>query len=79
MAVSDRLGDMVTFVNFNDTTTVEPVEEKVALNGIDIALTIHIDQAVQVNALLTPDGSNYMQLEGGGDLAFQYTPQGQMY
>ena len=79
LAVSDRLGDMVTFVNFNDTTTVEPVEEKVALNGIDIALTIHIDQAVQVKALLTPDGSNYMQLEGGGDLAFQYTPQGQMY
>ena len=79
LAVSDRLGDMVTFVNFNDTVTVEPTVEKVALNGIDIALTIHIDQAVQVNALLTPDGSNYMQLEGGGDLAFQYTPQGQMY
>ena len=79
LAVNDRLGDMVTFVNFNDTLTVEPVEEKVALNGIDIALTIHIDQAVQVNALLTPDGSNYMQLEGGGDLAFQYTPQGQMF
>ena len=79
LAVNDRLGDMVTFVNFNDTTTLEPVEEKVALNGIDIALTIHVDQAVQVSALLTPDGSNYMQLEGGGDLAFQYTPQGQMY
>ncbi len=79
LAVNDRLGDMVTFVNFNDTTSIEPVEEKVALNGIDIALTIHVDQAVQVSALLTPDGSNYMQLEGGGDLAFQYTPQGQMY
>ena len=79
LAVNDRLGDMVTFVNFNDTTTVEPVEQNVALNGIDIALTIHIDQAVQVNALFTPDGSNYMQLEGGGDLAFQYTPQGQMF
>ncbi len=78
LVVTDRLGDMVTFVNFNDTTSVEPVEEKVALNGIDIAMTIHIDQAVQAHVLLTPDGSNYMEFEGGGDLAFQYTPQGQM-
>ena len=78
LVVTDRLNDMVTFVNFNDTTSVEPVEEKVALNGIDIAMTIHIDQAVQAHVLLTPDGSNYMEFEGGGDLAFQYTPQGQM-
>ncbi len=78
LVVTDRLGEMVTFVNFNDTTSVEPVEEKVALNGIDIAMTIHIDQAVQAHVLLTPDGSNYMEFEGGGDLAFQYTPQGQM-
>ena len=27
---------------------------------------------------LVPDGSNYMLLEGGGDLSFQYTPQGDM-
>lgn len=78
LVVTDRLGDMVTFVNFNDTASVEPVEERVALNGIDIAMTIHIDQAVQAHVLLTPDGSNYMEFEGGGDLAFQYTPQGQM-
>ena len=78
LTVTDRLGDMVTFVNFNDTTTVEEPEEKVALNGIDIAMTIHIDQAVQAHVDLTPDASNYMFFEGGGDLAFQYTPQGQM-
>lgn len=78
LTVTDRLGDMVTFVDFNDTITVEEVEEKVSLNGIDIAMTIHIDQAVRAHVNLTPDGSNYMFFEGGGDLAFQYTPQGQM-
>ena len=78
LTVTDRLGDMVTFVNFNDTTTVETEEETLSLNGIDIAMTIHIDQAVQVHVDLTSDGSNYMFFEGGGDLAFQYTPQGQM-
>ena len=79
LMVNDRLGDMVTFVNFNDTVSTEPVEKTaVPLTGIDIAMTIHIDQAVQAHVDLTTDGSNYMEVEGGGDLAFQYTPQGEM-
>lgn len=78
LAVNDRLGDMVTFVNFNDTVTVEPIKPSVSLTGMDIVMTIHIDQAVQARVDLTSDGSNYMLLEGGGDLAFQYTPQGEM-
>ena len=43
---------------------------------MDVAMTMHIDQAVQARVDLVPDGSNYMLLEGGGDLSFQYTPQG---
>ena len=78
LAVNDRLGDMVTFVNFNDTVSVEEEKQTVALTGMDISMTIHIDQAVQARVHLTPDASNYMLLEGGGDLAFQYTPQGEM-
>ena len=79
LMVNDRLGDMVTFVNFNDTVSTEAVEQTtVPLTGIDIAMTIHIDQAVQAHVDLTTDGSNYMEVEGGGDLAFQYTPQGEM-
>ena len=78
LMVDDRLGSMVTFVNFNDTVNVEPEEQKAMLTGMDIAMTIHIDQAVQAHVDLTADGSNYMEVEGGGDLAFQYTPQGDM-
>jgi len=79
LMVTDRLGDMVEFVNFNDTTSVETVEKAaVPLTGMDIAMTIHIDEAVQAHVDLTTDGSNYMEVEGGGDLAFQYTPQGEM-
>ncbi len=79
LTVNDRLGDMVTFVNFNDTTSVEDhTVQQISLSGIDIAMTMHIDQAVQARVDLVPDGSNYMLLEGGGDLSFQYTPQGDM-
>lgn len=77
--VTDRLDEMVTFVNFQDTVEVAEIEKQtVPLTGMDIAMTIHIDQAVQAHVHLTPDGSNYMEVEGGGDLAFQYTPQGEM-
>ncbi len=79
LMVNDRLGDMVTFVNFNDTVSQEPADKpEVALTGVDVAMTIHIDEAVQAHVDLTSDGSNYMEVEGGGDLAFQYTPQGEM-
>lgn len=79
LTVSDRLGEMVTFVNFNDTIEVaDETIQPVSLNGMDVAMTMHIDQAVQARVDLTADGSNYMLLEGGGDLSFQYTPQGEM-
>jgi hypothetical protein len=77
--VTDRLGDLVTFTNFADTVQA-PVEEAttVSLKGVDVAMTMHIDQAVQCRVDLVSDGSNYLLLEGGGDLSFQYTPQGDM-
>ena len=69
----------VDVVNFNDTVTVDEGNKQTAtLTGMDIAMTVHIDQAVQAHVDLTVDGSNYMEVEGGGDLAFQYTPQGEM-
>lgn len=78
LAVNDRLGDMVTFVNFNDTTAVEDTLQAVSLSGVDVAMSLHIDQAVQARVDLVADGSNYMLLEGGGDLSFQYTAHGDM-
>ena len=39
---------------------------------------MHIDEAVQARVDLNESGSNYMLLEGGGDLSFQYEPDGDM-
>ena len=41
-------------------------------------MTIRVDPAVRANVDLTPDQSSHVNLEGGGDLSFQYTPQGDM-
>ncbi len=79
LTVQDRLNDVVTFVSFADTI-YQPVEAEptVNLGGLDMAMTIQIDQAVQLRADLTPDRESYVELEGGGDLSLQYSPQGDL-
>lgn len=79
LTVQDRLGDLVTFVNFADTTqTAPPPEQAISLGGLDMLMTVHIDPAVQLKVDLSEDRSSYIDLEGGGDLSLQYTPQGDL-
>lgn len=79
LTVEDRLSETVTFVDFRDTAQVDLRTFKpVSLGGIDVLMTLHIDEAVQARVDLNEDGSNYMLLEGGGDLSFQYQPDGNM-
>ncbi len=80
LTVEDRLGETVTFVNFSDTTHASRKNiQSVSLGGIDMLMALHIDQAVQGKVDLNASGSNYMIVEGGGDLSFKYTPEGKMY
>lgn len=74
LTVEDRLGSMVTFVNFNDTTTVTDAPKNVALGGLDLLLTVQVDQGAQVQVDLGSD--SYVEVQGGGSLSMQYTPQG---
>lgn len=79
LTVEDRLGETVTFVNFRDTTQIpRRVIPTMALGGMDLLMTLHIDEAVQCRVEMDAEGSNYMRFEGGGDLSFQYTPEGNM-
>lgn len=79
LSVEDRLGDLVTFTSFKDTVNKKiDAQPTVALGGMDVAMSIHIDQDVQLKADLSPDRSSRVQLEGGGNLQFRYTPQGDM-
>ncbi len=78
LSVEDRLEGLVTFTSFTDTTTVKPVENTLSLGGMDVLMSVHIDDAVRLRADLTPDGSKFIELVGGGNLNLQYTPQGDM-
>lgn len=77
LTVEDKLGETVTFMNFSDTTSVNRrILPALTLGGIDMLMTLHIDEAVQCRVNLDEKGSNYMYFEGGGDLSFQYTQAG---
>lgn len=77
LVVEDRLDGLVTFVSFEEADSeAEPETTSLSLGGMDVIMTVHIDDAVRVRANLTNDGSKFVELTGGGDLSMQYTPQG---
>lgn len=79
LAVEDRLDGLVTFTSFADTASVDKEEmSAMSLGGMDMIMTMHIDDAVRLRADLSSDRSKFVELEGGGSLNLQYTPQGDL-
>lgn len=79
LTVEDRLDGLVTFTSFTDAAAAKKEETPtMSLGGMEMYMSVHIDDAVRLRADLTPDRSKFIELEGGGDLNMQYTPQGDM-
>ena len=77
LSSEDRLSGLVTFVDFSDTTAVEPKERAQPMN-MNVMMQVSINQGAQVHCLLSEDRSKYVDLEGGGELTMNYTPQGEL-
>ena len=71
ITVEDEMADLVTFVDFADTVTVEKPDVE-APSNLNMRLGVSIDQAAQLHVLLSEDGVNYANVEGGGDLTLTY-------
>jgi hypothetical protein len=79
LTVQDRLGSLVTFTSFRDTTTaLKATIPTVSLGGLDMVMAVHIDPAVRLKVDLDAANDNRVELEGGGDLSMKYTPQGDL-
>lgn len=79
LTVQDRLGSLVSFTSFSDTTAVVRQEvPTVSLGGLDMLMVVHIDPSVRLKVDLDDNGGDRVELEGGGDLSLKYTPQGDM-
>ena len=78
LTVEDRLSGLVTFVDFNDTVTVNDkiIAPIYNTGGVDVLMTLRIDEGAQARVNLDENGDNYISLNGGGNLSMQYTPQG---
>ena len=70
LTTDTQLDDLVKFTNFNSKEEVQV--ERPELTGIDIDLTISIDDGAHIVCALNTDHSNYVDLIGGGDLRMQY-------
>lgn len=77
LTVESRLNDLVRFTSFDDTTQV--AEAAVATpSGLDVTLGISVSDAARFHCSLSEDGSNYVDIEGGGNLTLRLTQQGEM-
>lgn len=73
ITVDDQLSDLVTFCDFSDTISVE-VEETNSQH-LDVQMNITIDPTVKVHCLLSDDGRDRIELQGGGNIAMTYDLQ----
>ena len=78
LEIEDRLSDLVTFVDFSDTTKVQQEISRQELSGVDLQLNLNISEGAHVNCDLSVNRESYVMLQGGGDLVFRYTPEGNM-
>ncbi|MCF0160654.1 MAG: translocation/assembly module TamB domain-containing protein, partial [Bacteroidaceae bacterium] len=78
LTVEDRLSDLVTFVDFNDTILVSREIARKEISGMDATLTLQIDEGAKVSCDLSNNRESYVDLMGGGTLVLRYTPEGKM-
>jgi len=85
LMVNDRMENLVSFSYFRDTiprrrtlTGERIVRDTRTIEGLDMLLAVRIEPAVKLTVELDDAGSNRIELEGGGDLSYRYTPQEDM-
>ena len=77
LTVEDRMDGLVVFTSFEEEEEQKDEQAPaLSLSGLDMLMTVHIDDAVRLRADLSTDRSKFVELTGGGDLSMQYKPQG---
>lgn len=78
LTVEDRLQDLVTFVDFSDTTQVRQEIVKKPISGMDMVMNLNISEGARVGCDLSANRESYVDLTGGGDLVMKYGSDGEM-
>ena len=70
LTTDNQLDGLVKFTNLNDS--IEEVVNRPTPTGLNMDMSINVDQAAHILCALNADQSNYIDLEGGGTLRMQY-------
>ena len=70
LTTDTQLDDLVKFTNFK--AKKEAKVERPAVSGLDMDLTLNIDEGAHIMCALNTNHSNYVDLIGGGSLRMQY-------
>lgn len=70
LSTDNQLEGLVEFVDFRDTA--QAVVSRTPMTGLDMDLTLHIDDGAHIDCFLNADHSNYVDVMGGGDMRMQY-------
>jgi len=73
LSTDDQLKDLITFTDFRDTTSVVNTVRP-TIGGLNMSLMMNIESGARIICALNADESNYVNLEGGGDLRMKYNP-----
>jgi hypothetical protein len=70
------LEDIVTFVDFNAPPPPKEDIVKKTYMGLDMNLTLNIEDGARLNGEFSADRQSYVAVQGGGSITMSYTPEG---
>lgn len=70
LVVDDQLSSLVTFTDFADTTDTAPA--RIPEQNVKMDIQVHIDEATTIHCLMSEDGQDKIDIEGGGELRMTY-------
>lgn len=73
----NQLDELVKFTNFEDTTTVLSIQRP-PISGFTMDLSVAVDEGAHLFCALNPEKTNYLDIDGGGDLRLRYLPTGDL-
>ena len=74
LSTDNRLEELVKFTDFSDST--QTVVVKPVPTGLNVDMTISVNQGAHIVCDLNAEQTNYIDLMGGGDLRMKYNHEG---
>lgn len=75
LSVGYRLDDIVTFVDFS--APAESSQRTVRkFTGVDMQMTLEVEDGAHINCEFSADKQSYVNVQGGGTIRMDYTPEG---